>query len=153
MKRMMDLDLTGQRVLIRQDLNVPVKDGQVTSDARIRAALPTLKAALEAGAAVMVMSHLGRPTEGQFEPEFSLAPVAADLSTKLGIEVALVSDWIDGVDVAPGQLVLCENVRFLNGEKKDDPSWPRKWPICAMSMSWMLLVRRTAHRPRHMVSV
>ena len=118
--RMADLDLAGRRVLIRQDLNVPVRDGVVASTARIDAALPTLRAALDANAAVMVMSHLGRPSEGTPAPEFSLAPVAASLAEKLGCDVPLVSDWLDGVDVAPGNIVLCENVRFNAGEKSND---------------------------------
>src|SRR5690554_4400041 len=118
--RMTDLDLRGKRVLIREDLNVPIKDGAVTSDARIKAAVPTLRAALEQGAAVIVMSHLGRPKEGAFDPAASLEPVARALSEQLGRDVPLVRDWIDGVDVAPGDIVLAENVRFLPGEKADD---------------------------------
>src|SRR5210317_1277818 len=118
--RMTDIDLSGKRVLIREDLNVPVADGAVTSDSRIRASLPTIKAALEAGAAVLVMSHLGRPTEGQPEEQFSLLPVANHIGGLLGRDVPLVRDWIDGVDVAPGELVLLENVRFLPGEKACD---------------------------------
>jgi len=119
-KEMQDLDLGGKRVLIREDLNVPVKNGKVTSDARIEAALPTLRAALDAGAAVIVMSHLGRPKEGEFDPAFSLAPVAARLGELLGRSVPLVADWQrSGVAVAPGELVLLENVRFLQGEGKD----------------------------------
>ncbi|TRX72966.1 phosphoglycerate kinase [Pseudomonas mangiferae] len=117
--KMTDLDLAGKRVLIREDLNVPVKDGAVASDARIVAALPTLRLALEKGAAVMVCSHLGRPTEGQFSEENSLKPVAEYLGRALGREVPLVSDYLDGVDVQPGQLVLLENVRFNAGEKKN----------------------------------
>ena len=132
MKRMSDVDLSAKRVLIRQDLNVPVKNGKVTSDARIRAALPTLVQALDAGAAVMVMSHLGRPTEGEYAEEFSLAPVADHLSGLLDRPVRLEKDWIDGVEVEPGELVLCENVRFLPGEKKDNPNWQPKWRPCAM---------------------
>ena len=109
---MIDLDLAGKRVLIREDLNVPVKDGVVKSDARILASLPTIKLALEKGAAVMVCSHLGRPTEGEFSAENSLAPVAAYLSKALGRDVPLVADYLGGVDVQPGQVVLFENVRF-----------------------------------------
>ena len=101
--RMADLDLRGKRVLIREDLNVPVQSQQVTSDARIRAALPTIEAARRAGARVMVMSHLGRPEEGVYDPEFSLAPVAARLSELLGVKVRLVRDWLDGVDCEPGR--------------------------------------------------
>jgi phosphoglycerate kinase len=126
--KMSDIELSGKRVLIREDLNVPVADGVVTSDARIRAALPTIKAALEANAAVMLMSHLGRPTEGQPEDKFSLQPVADHLGKLLGRDVPLVKDWIDGVDVAPGDVVLLENVRFLAGEKKCDESLAKK--IC-----------------------
>ncbi|MVW74448.1 phosphoglycerate kinase [Pseudomonas xionganensis] len=117
--KMTDLDLAGKRVLIREDLNVPVKDGVVKSDARILASLPTIKLALEKGAAVLVCSHLGRPEEGVFSEEDSLAPVAAYLSQALGREVPLVKDYLNGVDVAPGQLVLLENVRFNKGEKKN----------------------------------
>ena len=118
--KMTDLDLANKRVLIREDLNVPVKDGKVTSDARIRAALPTLKLALEAGAKVIVMSHLGRPTEGEYEEQYSMQPVADHLAGLLGQDVPLVKDWLDGVEVEAGQLVLVENVRFNKGEKKDD---------------------------------
>ncbi|MDX1507843.1 MAG: phosphoglycerate kinase, partial [Woeseiaceae bacterium] len=114
--KMSDLDLAGKRVLIREDLNVPVKDGAVTSDVRIRAALPTIQAALDAGAAVMIMSHLGRPTEGEPSADASLAPVAKHLSTLLGRDVPLVADWLGGVDVNPGDAVLLENVRFNVGE-------------------------------------
>ena len=110
---MSDVDLGGRRVLIREDLNVPVADGAVTSDVRIRAALPTIEAAIEAGAAVMLMSHLGRPVEGQPEAKFSLQPVAKRLTQLLDREVPLVTDWIGGVDVNPGDVVLLENVRFL----------------------------------------
>ncbi len=119
-KRMTDLDLRGKRVLIREDLNVPVKDGKVTSTARIDAALPTLRAALDAGARVLVMSHLGRPKAGKPDPKSSLAPVAAKLGELLGRKVPLATSWLDGVDVKPGELVLCENVRFESGEEDDD---------------------------------
>jgi len=118
--RMENLDLAGKRVLIREDLNVPVADGRVTSDARIRAALPTIRMALDKGAAVMLLSHLGRPVEGQPEARFSLAPVADRLSELLGRPVRLQVDWLDGVDVAPGEVVLCENVRFNPGEGKNN---------------------------------
>ena len=117
--KMTDLDLAGKRVLIREDLNVPVKDGVVKSDARILASLPTIKLALEKGAAVMVCSHLGRPTEGEFSEENSLAPVAAYLSKALGREVPLVKDYLGGVEVKAGDIVLFENVRFNKGEKKN----------------------------------
>ena len=116
-RTMSDLNLQGKRVLVRQDLNVPVKDGQVTSTARIDAALPTLLALLEKGAKAAVMSHLGRPEEGMCEPEFSLAPVAKALSDKLGRPVPLITDWIDGFDQTD-ELVLLENVRYLKGEKR-----------------------------------
>jgi phosphoglycerate kinase len=122
---MKNVDLTNKRVLIREDLNVPVKNGKVTSDARIRAALPTIKLALAAGAKVMVMSHLGRPTEGQYEDAYSLQPVATHLASLLGQDVPLVKDWLDGVDVESGQLVLVENVRFNLGEANDDDALSR----------------------------
>ena len=119
MLQMADLDLEGKRVLIREDLNVPVKDGKVTSDARIRAALPTIRRALEQGARVLLMSHLGRPVEGEFTAEFSLQPVVDCLSQLLQREVRLISDWRQGVSLAPGELALMENVRFNAGEKAD----------------------------------
>ena len=118
--RMLDQDLEGKRVLIRQDLNVPIHAGQVASDARIRASLPTIESALNAGGRVMLMSHLGRPTEGQFDAQYSLAPVADHLSTLLGLEVRLSADWLDGIDLSSGDVVLCENVRFNVGELAND---------------------------------
>jgi phosphoglycerate kinase len=121
-KLMTDLDLSQKRGLIREDLNVPVKNGVITSDARINAALPTIKQALDQGAMVILMSHLGRPTEGQFEDQFSLQPVADSLSHKLGTKVQLVTDWSNGVEVAAGQVALLENVRFNRGEKANDDS-------------------------------
>jgi phosphoglycerate kinase len=139
-----DLDLSGKRVLIREDLNVPVADGAVTSDARIRAALPTIKAALGEGAAVMIMSHLGRPTEGQPEGQFSLQPVADHLGGLLGREVPLVKDWIEGVDVDPGQLILFENVRFNAGEKACDETLARK--MAALCDVFVMDAFGTAHR-------
>jgi phosphoglycerate kinase len=142
--RMADIDLSGKRVLIREDLNVPVADGVVTSDARIRAAMPTIRAALDAGAAVMVMSHLGRPTEGQPEEQFSLRPVADHIASLLGRDVPLVADWIDGVDVAPGQIVLLENVRFLAGEKACDEALARK--MAALCDVYVMDAFGTAHR-------
>jgi phosphoglycerate kinase len=142
--KMSDIDLSGKRVLIREDLNVPVADGKVTSDARIQAALPTIRAALDANAAVMVMSHLGRPTEGTPEAEFSLQPVAEYLSGLLGRDVPLVRDWIDGVDVDPGQVVLLENVRFLEGEKKCDEALSRK--MAALCDIYVMDAFGTAHR-------
>jgi phosphoglycerate kinase len=117
--RMTDLDLRGKRVLIREDLNVPVQDGVVTSDARIRASLPTIQHARNAGARVLVMSHLGRPEEGVYDEEFSLAPVAKRLAELLGVKVRLEKDWLGGVEAATGEVVLLENVRFNKGEKKD----------------------------------
>ena len=125
--RMTDLDLSGKRVLIRQDLNVPVADGKVTTDQRITASIPTLKAALDAGAAVMVMSHLGRPTEGEWSKADSLAPVAARLSELMGREIPLVKDYLGGVEVAPGQIVLLENVRMNIGEGKDSDALSRQY--------------------------
>jgi phosphoglycerate kinase len=142
--RMSDFDLAGKRVLIREDLNVPVRDGKVSSDARIRAALPTIRAAQEAGAAVMLMSHLGRPTEGQPDEAFSLQPVAGRLSALLGREVPLVRDWIDGVEVQPGNIVLLENVRFLAGEKACDDALARK--MAALCDVFVMDAFGTAHR-------
>jgi phosphoglycerate kinase len=142
--RMTDLDLSGKRVLIREDLNVPVADGVVTSDARIQAALPTIEAALAAGAAVMLVSHLGRPTEGQPDAQFSLRPVADRLGEMLGREVPLVDDWIEGVDVEPGQVVLLENVRFLAGEKACDEGLSRK--MAALCDVFVMDAFGTAHR-------
>ncbi len=142
--KMSDLELSGKRVLIREDLNVPVADGVVTSDARIQAALPTLRAALDAKAAVMVMSHLGRPTEGQPADEFSLRPVADRLAELLGRDVPLVKDWIDGVDIEPGEIVLLENVRFLDGEKKCDAALSKK--MAALCDIYVMDAFGTAHR-------
>jgi phosphoglycerate kinase len=141
---MTDLDLKGKRVLIREDLNVPVADGKVTSDARIRAVLPTVQQAIQAGARVMLVSHLGRPKEGEYDPALSLASVAERLTSLLGVKVPLVKDWIDGVDVAPGSAVLCENVRFLKGEKKDDEALSRK--MAALCDIYVMDAFGTAHR-------
>ncbi len=116
--KMADLDLSGKRVLIREDLNVPVKNGKVTSDARIRASLPTIQLALDAGAKVIVMSHLGRPEEGVYDEESSIKPVAAHLAGLLGRDVNVIKDFREGVEVAAGEVVLLENVRFNKGEKK-----------------------------------
>jgi phosphoglycerate kinase len=118
--RMTDLPLAGKRLLIRQDLNVPVAGGKITSDARIKASLPTLQHALKAGASVLVISHLGRPKAGKFDPEHSLAPVAEYLSSALGRPVPLLQNWVDGVHLEPGAIALGENTRFLAGEKEDD---------------------------------
>jgi len=142
--RMADLDLAGKRVLIREDLNVPVKDGRITSEQRISAALPTMKLALEKGAAVMVTSHLGRPKEGVWTQEDSLAPVAARLGELLGREVPLVRDWTDGVQVEPGQLVLLENCRMNVGEKADDEALSKKY--AALCDVFVMDAFGTAHR-------
>lgn len=120
------VDLEGRRAVIRVDFNVPLEDGRVTSSARLEAALPTIRHVIESGAAVMLMSHLGRPEEGAFDEAFSLAPVAAELGRLLDRPVALKRDWIDGVDVGPGEVVLLENVRFLTGEKANDPALARR---------------------------
>ena len=141
---MVDLELAGKRVLIREDLNVPVVDGVISSDARIRAALPSIKAARDAGAAVMLMSHLGRPTEGQVEDEFSLQPVAKRLGELLGCDVPLIQDWIDGVDIAPGDVVLLENVRFLEGEKACDAALAKR--MAALCDVFVMDAFGTAHR-------
>jgi phosphoglycerate kinase len=142
--RMTDLDLAGKRVLIREDLNVPVKNGKVTSDTRIRASLPTIEHCLRAGAKVMVMSHLGRPTEGEYSEEFSMQPVANRLSWLLGREVRLVRDWLDGVELRSGELVLCENVRFNKGEKKDNEELAKK--MAALCDIYVMDAFGTAHR-------
>jgi phosphoglycerate kinase len=142
--RMTDLDLAGRRVLIPEDLNVPVKDGEGTSEQRILAALPTLRLALEQGAAVMVMSHLGRPKEGQWSEADSLAPVAKRLSQHLGRDVPLRRDWIDGVDVQPGQLVLLENCRMNVGEGADDETLSKKY--AALCDVFVMDAFGTAHR-------
>ena len=141
---MSSLDLRDKRVLIREDLNVPIKDGQVSSDARIRAALPTLQAALNAKARVLVMSHLGRPDEGQYSEEFSLAPVAKRLAQLLGVPVALKKDWLKGVDVAPGEIVLLENVRFNKGEKRDDEALSKQ--MAALCDVYVMDAFGTSHR-------
>lgn len=143
-QRMADLDLAGKRVLIREDLNVPVKNGAVANDARIRASLPTIELALEKGAAVMVLSHLGRPEEGVFDEASSMAPVAKHLSDLLGKPVRLERDWLDGVSVAPGEVVLCENVRFNVGEKKDKEDLAKK--MAALCDVFVMDAFGTAHR-------
>ena len=142
--RMTDLDLAGKRVLIRQDLNVPVDAGRVTSDQRILASLPTLETALKAGAAVMVMSHLGRPKEGTWSEADSLAPVAARLAELLGRDVPLVKDYLDRVDVAPGQIVLLENCRMNVGEGKDDEALSKQY--AALCDVFVMDAFGTAHR-------
>ncbi len=143
-KRMVDLDLTGKRVLIRQDLNVPVKEGKVTSDLRIQASVPTIEKALEGGAAVMLMSHLGRPEEGQYSEEASLKPVAERLSELLGKPVRLEKDWLDGIEISAGEVVLCENVRFNVGEKKNDDELGKK--MAALCDIFVMDAFGTAHR-------
>jgi len=141
---MTDLDLSGKRVLIRADLNVPIKDGKVTSDVRIRATLPTIKRAAQAGARVMVMSHLGRPEEGVFSDEDSMKPVAVHLGTLLGKPVRLVSDYLNGVDVGAGEVVLFENVRFNKGEKKNNDELSRQY--AALCDVFVMDAFGTAHR-------
>ncbi|MDA8898172.1 phosphoglycerate kinase [Porticoccaceae bacterium] len=143
-KQMTELDLNQKRVLIREDLNVPIKEGVVTSDARIRAALPTIKMAIDQGAEVILMSHLGRPTEGQFETQYSLQPVANDLSSKLGVEVQLITDWSNGFDVPKGQIALLENVRFNKGEKANDDALSQAYAeLCDI---YVMDAFGTAHR-------
>ncbi|WP_243049996.1 phosphoglycerate kinase [Dyella sp. RRB7] len=142
--RMSDLDLRGKRVLIREDLNVPIENGRITSTQRLDAALPTLKAARDAGAKVMVLSHLGRPKEGQFDAESSLAPVAAWLGDKLGQPVRLVADYLDGVDVADGEVVVLENCRMNVGEGKDDETLSKKY--AALCDIFVMDAFGTAHR-------
>ncbi len=142
--RMSDLDLANQRVLIRQDLNVPIANGRISSDARLRASLPTLKLALEKGASVLVISHLGRPKAGKFAPEHSLTLVAAWLSEHLGRTVPLISNWIDGVQLQPGQIALGENTRFLVGEKENDDALARK--MAALCDVYVMDAFGTAHR-------
>ncbi|MGR9099323.1 MAG: phosphoglycerate kinase [Gammaproteobacteria bacterium] len=143
-KRMSELDLQGKRVLIRQDLNVPVKDGKVTSDIRIRASLPTIELALEKGAGVILLSHLGRPEEGKYEEEFSLKPVADRLGELLGMTVRLEKEWLDGVEVDPGEVVLCENVRFNVGENKNNAELGKK--MAALCDIFVMDAFGTAHR-------
>ncbi|MFD0706200.1 phosphoglycerate kinase [Photorhabdus akhurstii] len=142
--KMTDLDLAGKRVLIRADLNVPVKDGKVTSDARIRASLPTIEAALKQGAKVMITSHLGRPIEGEYNEEFSLKPVVDYLKEKLSSSVRLEKEYLEGVEVSEGELVVLENVRFNKGEKKDDESLAKKYAsLCDI---YVMDAFGTAHR-------
>ncbi len=143
-KRMVDLDLKGKRVLIRQDLNVPVKNGKVTSDIRIQASVPTIEKALAAGAAVMLLSHLGRPVEGQYDEASSLKPVAERLSSLLGKPVRLEKDWLDGISINPGEVVLCENVRFNVGEEKNSDDLGKK--MAALCDVFVMDAFGTAHR-------
>ena len=142
--RMVDLDLAGKRVLIREDLNVPVKNGKVTSDARIQASLPTIEFALNAGAAVMLMSHIGRPTEGEYNSEYSLQPVAEHLATLLNKPVRLEKDWLDGIEIKAGEVVLCENVRFNVGEGKNNDDLGKK--MAALCDIFVMDAFGTAHR-------
>lgn len=143
-KKMADLDLAGKRLFIRADLNVPVKDGKVTSDARIRATIPTLKLALQKGAKVMVTSHLGRPTEGVFEEANSLQPVVDYLNEALDVPVRLVRDYLDGVEVNENEIVVLENVRINKGEKKNDPELAKKY--AALCDVFVMDAFGTAHR-------
>jgi phosphoglycerate kinase len=142
--KMTDLDLAGQRLLIREDLNVPLRDGAVADDTRLRAALPTIRHASEAGARVLLLSHLGRPVEGEPDPQYSLAPVAAALGSLLGRPVRLVGDWLDGVELADGEVALAENVRFNRGEKKDDEALARR--MAAQCDIFVMDAFGTAHR-------
>ena len=139
-----DVDLRGKKVLIREDLNVPLEDGKITGEQRIIAALPTIKYALAAGASVMIMSHLGKPEEGKFEEKFSLKPVATRLSELLDKKVPLIRDWLDGVEVACGEAVLCENVRFNKGEKKNNDELSQK--MAALCDVYVMDAFATAHR-------
>ncbi len=143
-RKMQDLDLQGKRVLIRQDLNVPVKDGMVTSDARIRASLPTIKLALEKGATLMLMSHLGRPTEGESEPAFSLQPVVDYLNKALDGGVVLATDYLNGFDVSTAKVTVLENVRFNQGEKSDDETLAKQY--AALCDVFVMDAFGTAHR-------
>ncbi len=142
--KMADLDLANKRVLIREDLNVPVQDGKITSDARLQAALPTIKQALEAGAKVMIMSHLGRPTEGEYCDEYSLKPVADYLAGAINYPVRLVKDYLSGVEVADGELIVFENVRFNQGEKKNDDALAKQ--LANLCDVFVMDAFGTAHR-------
>ncbi|HAZ7573592.1 phosphoglycerate kinase [Legionella sp. PATHC032] len=142
--KMSDIDLSGKRVLIREDLNVPIKDGMITSDQRLQAALPTIKSALDSGAAVIVLSHLGRPEEGKFEKKFSLEPVADYLNENLEYPVRFVKDYLNGLDVNPGELVICENVRFNPGEKSNDEALAKK--LANLCDVFVMDAFGTAHR-------
>ena len=141
---MQDVELKSKRVLIREDLNVPIKDGIITSDQRLRAALPTLQKALDAGAGVIVLSHLGRPVEGKYDPKLSLQPVANYLATQLNYPVKFVTDYINGVKVKPGELILCENVRFNIGEKSNDATLARQ--LANLCDVFIMDAFGTAHR-------
>lgn len=143
-KKMVDLDLSNKRVLIREDLNVPIKNGKVASDIRIQASLPTIEHALSAGAAVILMSHLGRPEEGVYSEEASMKPVAEHLQGLLGKPVRLEKDWIDGIEIKPGEVVLCENVRFNKGEGKNSEELGKK--MAALCDIFVMDAFGTAHR-------
>jgi phosphoglycerate kinase len=143
-RKMTDLDLAGKRVLIREDLNVPLRDGAVADDTRLRATLPTIRHAADAGGRVLLMSHLGRPTEGEPDPQYSLAPVAAALGDLLGRPVRLVGDWLDGVELADGEVALAENVRFNKGEKRDDEALAKR--MAALCDVFVMDAFGTAHR-------
>ena len=148
--RMTDLDLSSKRVLIRQDLNVPIKDGEVTSDKRIQASLATIVYAIKAGAKVILTSHLGRPTAGEYEEKFSLEPVANYLTNLLGQEVKLVTDWLSGVDLEDGEVVLCENVRFNEGEKENDDELSKKMAaLCDICVQDAFGTAHRAHASTH----
>ncbi len=142
--KMTNLELVDKRVLIREDLNVPLKEGKVASDVRIKASLPTIQYALNAGAKVILMSHLGRPKEGEFDPKASMAPVAKHLEQLLGKPVKLIKNWLDGIEVASGEVVLCENVRFNQGEKKNDDDLAKK--MAALCDIYVMDAFGTAHR-------
>ena len=142
--RMSALDLRGKRVLVREDLNVPVKEGRVKSDARLLAALPTIQAARDAGACVILLSHLGRPVEGEYSEENSLAPVAVRLAELLGSPVRFAKEYLQGLAVAEGEVVLCENVRFIKGEKKDDEALGKQY--AALCDIFVMDAFATAHR-------
>jgi phosphoglycerate kinase len=142
--KMTDLDLAGKRLLIREDLNVPLRDGAVADDTRLRATLPTIRHAADAGGRVLLMSHLGRPTEGEPDPQYSLAPVAAALGDLLGRPVRLVGDWLDGVELADGEVALAENVRFNKGEKRDDEALAKR--MAALCDVFVMDAFGTAHR-------
>lgn len=142
--KMSDLNLQGKRVLIREDLNVPIKDGIITSDQRLQAALPTLKQALDAGAAVLVMSHLGRPDEGKYDKRYSMQPVADYLARHLSYPVRFAPDYLNGVEAQPGELVVCENVRFNQGERDNNETLSRK--LAALCDVFVMDAFGTAHR-------
>jgi phosphoglycerate kinase len=143
-KRMTELDLDGQRLLIREDLNAPIKDGRVTSNKRLVAALPTIRHALDRGARVALVSHLGRPQPGSSDPAFTLAPVATELSELLGRSVPLIENWLEGVEVEPGDVVLCENVRFEAGETDNDDALAKR--MAALCDIYVMDAFGTAHR-------